>query len=43
MRFWHPDIDPKDYALTKRRMRAAVMRHTRNALIPPLDTPLVPP
>ena len=40
VRFWHPDIQPKAYAATKRRMRSAVMRHRRNTLLPPLDTPL---
>ncbi|EOD14965.1 hypothetical protein EMIHUDRAFT_61840 [Emiliania huxleyi CCMP1516] len=43
IRFWHPDIAPAKYAVTKRAMRRAVVRHRRNTCLPPLDVSLTPP
>ena len=36
LRFWHPDLEPSEYAGTLREMRATYRRHQRAATQPPL-------
>jgi hypothetical protein len=36
IRFWHPDIDPKQYSKLQLHMQTTYKEHKRNVRLPPL-------